>query len=66
MQAHDVAAFTMAGYDRMAVAYRRGTADHDDSQNIATLLEAIEGEMGKATRNPQVGPRDSNRKPQQT
>ena len=28
----------------MAVAYRRGTADHDVSQNIAALLEAIEGE----------------------
>ena len=44
MQAHDVAAITIAEYDRMAVAYRRGTADHDVSQNIAALLEAIEGE----------------------
>ena len=44
MQAHEVAAITIAEYDRMAAAYRRGTADHDVSQNIAALLEAIEGE----------------------
>ena len=28
----------------MAEAYRHGTADHDVSQNIAALLDAIEGE----------------------
>ena len=44
MKAHEVAAITIAEYDRMAVTYRRGTADHDVSQNIAALLEAIEGE----------------------
>ena len=44
MQAHEVVATTIAEYDRMAAEYRRGTADHDVSQNIAALLEAIEGE----------------------
>ena len=43
VQAQKVAAITIAEYDRMAAAYRRGTADHDVSQNIAALLEAIEG-----------------------
>ena len=42
-QAQEIAATTIAEYDRMAAAYRRGTADHDVSQNIAALLEAIEG-----------------------
>ena len=44
MQAHELTAITIAEYDRMAAAYRRGTADHDVSQNIAALLDAIEGE----------------------
>ena len=44
MRAHEVTAITIAEYDRMAEAYRRGTADHDVSQNIAALLEAIGGE----------------------
>ena len=44
MQAHKVTGITIAEYDRMAAAYRRGTADHDVSQNIAALLDAIEGE----------------------
>ena len=44
VQAQEVVAITIAEYDRMAAAYRRGTADHDVSQNIAALLEAIEGE----------------------
>ena len=44
VQAQEVVAITIAEYDRMAAEYRRGTADHDVSQNIATLLEAIEGE----------------------
>ena len=43
MQAHEVTAITIAEYDRMAAAYRRGTADHDVNQNIAALLEAIVG-----------------------
>ena len=43
VQAQEIAATTIAEYDRMAAAYRRGTADHDVSQNIAALLEAIEG-----------------------
>ena len=33
---------TLAEYDRVAAAYRRGTEDHDVSQNIAALLDAIE------------------------
>ena len=44
MQAHEITAITIAEYDRMAVAYRRGTADHDVSQNVAALLQAIKGE----------------------
>ena len=44
MHAHEVVAITIAEYDRMAAEYRHGTADHDVSQNIAALLEAIEGE----------------------
>ncbi len=39
----EAAALTLAEYDRMADAYRHGTADHDVSQNIAALLDAIEG-----------------------
>ena len=35
MQAHEATAITIAEYDRMADAYRRGTADHDVSQNIS-------------------------------
>ena len=42
-EAHEAAAVTLAEYDRMAEAYRHGTADHDVSQNIAALLDAIEG-----------------------
>ena len=41
--AREAAAVTMAEYDRMAEAFRHGTADHDVSQNIAALLEAMEG-----------------------
>ena len=41
--AHEAAAITLAEYNRMAEAYRHGTADHDVSQNIAALLDAIEG-----------------------
>ena len=44
VKAQKVAAITIADYDRMASAFRRGTAYHDVSQNIAALLEAIEGE----------------------
>ena len=33
---------TIATYDRMAVAYSKGTADHDVSQNITALLDAID------------------------
>ena len=42
--AREAAAITLAEYDGMAEAYRHGTADHDVSQNIAALLDAIEGE----------------------
>ena len=41
--AREAAAITLAEYDQMAEAYRLGTADHDVSQNIAALLDAIEG-----------------------
>ena len=44
MEVREAAAITIAEYDRIAAAYRRGTADHDVSQNIAALLEPIEGE----------------------
>ena len=47
-EAREAAAITLAEYDRMADAYRLGTADHDVSQNIAALLDAIEG--GRLTR----------------
>ena len=41
--AREAAAVTLAEYDSMAAAYRLGTADHDVSQTIAALLDAIEG-----------------------
>ena len=41
--AREASAITLAEYDHMAEAYRLGTADHDVSQNIAALLDAIEG-----------------------
>ena len=44
MEVREAAAITIAEYDRIAAAYRRGTADHDVSQNIAALLGPIEGE----------------------
>ena len=40
--AQEVSAMTIATYDRMAVAYSKGTADHDVSQNITALLDAID------------------------
>ena len=43
-EAREATAITLAEYDRMADAYRQGTADHDVSQNIAALLDAIGGE----------------------
>ena len=42
VRAQEVTAITIAEYDRIAAAYRRGTAEHDVSQNIAALLDAIE------------------------
>ena len=56
MQAHEATAITIAEYDRMADAYRRGTADHDVSQNIAALIEAIEGEAPHAILDLGCGP----------
>jgi SAM-dependent methyltransferase len=44
VHAREVSAITIANYNRMAVAYCHGTANHDVSQNIAALLEAIKGE----------------------
>ena len=56
LQAQEVVAITIAEYDRMAAVYRRGTADHDVSQNIAALLEAIEGEAPYVTLDLGCGP----------
>ena len=56
VQAHEATAITIAEYDRMAEAYRRGTADHDVSQNIAALIEAIEGEAPHAILDLGCGP----------
>ena len=39
-----LAARTLAHYEHAAEAFREGTRDHDVSQNIAALLDAIEGE----------------------
>ena len=55
-EAREAAAITLAEYDRMADAYRHGTADHDVSQNIAALLDAIEGEPPHAILDLGCGP----------
>lgn len=39
-----ISARTLAHYEQHADDYRRGTSDHDVSQNIAALLAAIEGQ----------------------
>ena len=54
--AREAAAITLAEYDGMAEAYRHGTADHDVSQNIAALLDAIEGEAPYAILDLGCGP----------
>ena len=56
MEAREAAAATIAEYDRIATAYGRGTADHDVSQNIAALLESIEGEAPHAVLDLGCGP----------
>ncbi len=55
-EAREAAAMTLAEYDGMADAYRHGTADHDVSQNIAALLDAIEGEAPYAILDLGCGP----------
>ena len=55
-EAREAAAMTLAEYDGMAEAYRHGTADHDVSQNIAALLDAIEGEAPYAILDLGCGP----------
>ncbi len=40
----DIARATLDYYERRADVFREGTRDHDVSQNIAALLEHIEGE----------------------
>ena len=55
-EAREAAALTLAAYDRMAAAFRDGTADHDVSQNIAALLDAIEGEAPHAILDLGCGP----------
>ena len=54
--AREAATITLAEYDGMAEAYRHGTADHDVSQNIAALLDAIEGEAPHAILDLGCGP----------
>lgn len=44
MTPEDLAARTVAHYERHAESYRDGTLDHDVGQNIRALLDAIEGE----------------------
>ncbi len=44
LYAQQAAQRTIASYDRMAVAFCRGTEDHDVTQNITALLEAIDGD----------------------
>ncbi|MDE0309250.1 MAG: class I SAM-dependent methyltransferase [Acidiferrobacterales bacterium] len=44
VHAQQVCSETIAVYNRMAIAYCNGTADHDVSQNINALLDAIEGD----------------------
>ena len=44
LHAQQIAERTIASYDRMAIAFCRGTEDHDVSQNISALLHAIEGD----------------------
>jgi SAM-dependent methyltransferase len=39
----DISRRTLAHYDASATAFRAGTWDHDVSQNVAALLDAIEG-----------------------
>ena len=39
-----IAAVTLEHYDRHAQAFWEGTRDHDVSQNVAALLQHIEGE----------------------
>ena len=55
-EARETAALTLAEYDRMAEAYRHGTADHDVSQNITALLEAIGGDAPYAILDLGCGP----------
>jgi SAM-dependent methyltransferase len=40
---HDISAITLEHYNQRAESFREGTRDHDVSQNIAALLDRIEG-----------------------
>ncbi len=40
---HELARLTLEHYNQRAEDFRRGTQDHDVSQNIAALLQCIEG-----------------------
>lgn len=42
-QLREIAARTLAHYDRRAQAFWEGTRDHDVSQNVAAFLAALEG-----------------------
>ena len=44
IHAQKISTRTIENYDRIAVAFCNGTADHDVSQNITALLEAIKGD----------------------
>ncbi len=39
----EISAVTLAEYDRQAASFWEGTRDHDVTQNIAALLDSIEG-----------------------
>ncbi|MFJ3058366.1 class I SAM-dependent methyltransferase [Herbaspirillum sp. NPDC087042] len=53
MSAHrDPATGTLAHYDQNAESFREGTWDHDVSQNMAALLEALAARPGEAGQGP--------------
>ena len=49
MNSDDISRLTLAHYERTADAFLAGTIDHDVSQNIESLLHAIEALRGRAT-----------------
>jgi SAM-dependent methyltransferase len=51
-QRDDIASGTLGHYRRNAEGFRAGTWDHDVSQNIAALLDALAARPGEAGRGP--------------